>query len=83
MFIKGVNCIISFIKFYEREKKNTIFCINPVDPDYKKTNKQGGEVRLRFESERQLWDVGECNQEKKISLYAQGFEGYIIKMTFG
>ena len=25
--------------FMKEKKKNTIFCINPVDPDYKKTNK--------------------------------------------
>ena len=42
----------------KENKKNTIFSINLVDPNSKK---KGGEVRLRFESERQLWDVGECN----------------------
>ena len=28
-----------------KEKKNTIFCINPVDPDYKKKKKTNREVR--------------------------------------
>ena len=40
--LKGSIVLTHLSKFMKEKKKNTIFCINPVDPDYKKKKKQIG-----------------------------------------
>ena len=68
--LKG-SIVLTHLSNFMKEKKNTIFCINPVDPDYKKKKKQIGRW-----GEIEVWECeaamgrGRKQLGKKISLYA-------------